>query len=363
MNASRRAPAKDPILALGEDLKRGEELFPVFLFAGEDFDSMELALAELESAFSPQEKIVLSGFEHPLSKALEHGMSVSMFSMGAAQLVLVRHAEAYQGRKSQSAPFAPTEAELAALERYLNSPSRDVLMVFMFNTQPPKPKKRGKDFYSLVSKHAKSYEFNLPRTTREATQRAASIFKQYGLVADAQIVSALVDECGTDTAQMRQSIEKIFLYLGAQPNQRVTAEALEQVVIHTKLSNIYALQDAFATGDMNGALLALHDILRQKEFDSVRILVYLQIRIREIYSIAYRLHRNASPREISASAGRRAWLVDKLIQQARRHSLQTWEALLNLLYQTDVRIKSSPLPAEALIEEAVISGCQMLAAS
>jgi len=357
--------------ALKQSLKKGGDLFPCYLLYGEDIDAVAEGLQVIRDAYIGPNPMgvtesVLSGYEHSLDAALDLVSAPSL--LAGTQFVVVRHAEAIfpktRNTKKKAAPKRPAKKKKKAqpaseLERfisYLGSPVQGTVLVMVYEGKPDMRLKHIKAFENT----GQAYGFFPPKNEREAYYWLKSQMTKEGLQASDRVMRTLVDECGTDTTQLRQNLQKLSLYLGENGSE-VTMEALENVVIHTKIHTIYALQDAVSEGNLTEAIMHLRNILRQKDYDAVRVLVWLQIRLKQLYGMAELAAKRYSPQDIIRMVDAKPWLADKLMGYTRRRPVRVWAEAVHELYMADRGIKSSPLPADAIVEQAVIRICNLVA--
>ena len=367
--------ALNPLPLLAEKLKAGDHLFPYYLLYGEDTDDMEAALDMIRASYLRDDaarfnETVLSGFEHDMDQVLALCQAPSL--LAGNQLVVVRHAEAYfkgKGDNPQSddpdAPEADAPKEKPRrdtgdkahqrLQSYLEKPARFSLLVLLYEGEPNHTFKAIK----TLEESGQAIGFHQPRDTRGAYYWLKERMERVGMRASDQVLSAMVDHIGLDTVQLKQNITKLALYLEGKGGE-VPLEAVEQVVIHTKVHSIYALQDAVSSGDLAEAIAHLRNILRQKDYDAVRVLVWLQIRLRQLYHIAVLKSRGLSGERLFKAADIKPWLGDRLLAMALRRPPGLWAEAVAVMYEADRLVKSSPLPAETRVEEAVVRVCRMV---
>ena len=354
---------------LKQDLKKGVNLFPCYLLYGEDVDALDEGLQAIRHAYigshsSGVSESVLSGFEHGIDKVMDLVSSPSLFA--ATQFVVVRHAEAMfpkgtgskkssTAKPKKSAKKSSPTTELDRFITYLTSPMPGTILVMVYEGKPDMRMKYVKAFDNA----GQAYGFFPPRNEREAYYWLKSQITKDGLRATDSVLRTLVDECGTDTTQLRQNVQKLALYLG-ENGQDITMEAVESVVIHTKIHTIYALQDAVSEGNLSEAISHLRNILRQKDYDAVRVLVWLQIRLKQLYAMAELAGKRYSPQDIVRMVDAKPWLADKLMGYVGRKPLRIWAAAVHELYLADRGVKSSPLPADAIVEQAIIRICGLI---
>ena len=356
---------------LKQDLKKGGNLFPCYLLYGEDVDALDEGLQAVRNAYvghhsSGVSESVLSGFEHGIDKVLDAVSSPSLFA--GTQFVVVRHAEAMfprgaGNRKAQKAKPArkntkkkpQASTELDRFISYLTSPMPGTILVMVYEGKPDMRMKYVKAFDNA----GQAYGFFPPRNEREAYYWLKGQITKEGLRATDSVLRTLVDECGTDTTQLRQNLQKLALYLGGD-GQEITMEAVENVVIHTKIHTIYALQDAVSEGNLAVAITHLRNILRQKDYDAVRVLVWLQIRLKQLYAMAELAGKRYTHQDIIRMVDAKPWLADKLMGYVGRKPLRIWAAAVHELYLADRGVKSSPLPADAIVEQAIIRICGLI---
>jgi len=198
---------------------------------------------------------------------------------------------------------------------------------------------------------------------------------------DEEAVAGILTRMGTSMRGLVSEMEKLLLYVGAQPAVR-TADVLE-VFSHSREANIFDLTNAVSGRDAGKALLALRSLLTQRE-PAPLILNVLAGEIRNLIiarsaldrwldgkldpalpfeTFRFRvLPRLKEPRD--GDDGSAAKLLDmnpfrafNLLKGGSRFSLDRLIHGLEAIHETDLALKTSGHPEALLLEQLLIKIC------
>ncbi len=290
--------------------------------------------------------------EASLAMVLEDACSLSLFA--GRRLIRVRNAEAALPRGRGGEDSESGAAGAAELERYLKSPTPEVVLVFEasrfgFEGEDKTRLERVRKFYAAVPAVVEC----APLTAERARQFARNLARRAGLeIGDAEL-DLLVEALGAEAARIAAEIEKLAVW--AAEGRAVTAQDVARLVPEARTATIFALTEALGEGDRTRALEVLDTLIRQGE--------YLPLALSSL-STLFRLALAAReagwnrPEQIQAQAGRlgvRMWpsRAQQVHRTASRFSARRLAAALQLIYAADKALRDVR-PDDRLVAEDLI---------
>jgi DNA polymerase III subunit delta len=168
-------------------------------------------------------------------------------------------------------------------------------------------------------------------------------FRRHGRAADQAAVTAVLEHAGTDVSVIA---EKVAQVVAAAPAGRIGAAQVDEVVSGHGSRGTFAVADAMCARDPQQALVLLRGAL-EAGLEPLLILGGLAYRLRSIVAAASGVAGDVG---LKVSQGQARHL------EAARRNFGPGElsAAFRTLADADVGLKSSDLPAELVIERAVV---------
>jgi DNA polymerase-3 subunit delta len=234
--------------------------------------------------------------------------------MAPRRVVIVMQGETLLAPKRESEAVARA---LEQLETLLRTPQPCTTLVIAAGPVD----KRGR-LYKLLARQATVVECGVLEDRADAERWVRNRISAGG----AEIVPAgarlLAERCGTDVRRLRNDVDRLLLYALGQKS--ITLDDVRQIVGPESLQDDWAMTNAIEAGDSAAAL-------RQA---------------------ALLLDAGAVPEKILGQLG---WLVRTKFPAIAPRRLQS---AVDLLFRTDVELKSSPADPRVLIERVVLELCE-----
>lgn len=244
-------------------------------------------------------------------------------------------------REAQALP-----AEMArALAAELEGPAPEALVVLLATSTG-----RIQKLARAVKAAGGRVDVNPPRDWEHAKwrQRVADEVARHGRTIDNDAVDALLERAGTDVNTVAEKVAQ--LAVGA-PEGAITAEQVDRFVIGHGSRGAFAVADAMCERDPQRALQLLRGALEAGD-DPLMVLGALAYRLRTVVAVAAGLHRSPQSEtglRISDGQARRLHGV------RRNFGAGELTAAFRVLADADAEIKGGQLPAELVIERAVLA--------
>lgn len=238
---------------------------------------------------------------------------------------------------------------------------------------------RATAFYKACAAAGEVHDFNPPEKgfqAQQATQAyVAEIVAQAGLQFDSAAMEAFRLRCSDDARQIHNEVEKLAIYAGDRT--RITADDVRAIVSPTRESLAWDLSDQFGQRNLLGALAIIRQLTEQRE-SPIGLVIMVEGRIRDLIVmrqciekrwLTVKQGRDRVFTDWQPSAEADAWLgslgkdpraanpyrTSILAGQAVKYSLEELIQAHRLITDAHEKMVSSGVPAEILLEHALIA--------
>ena len=309
---------------------REGQLFPVYLFSGEEEYVKASALKQLEAAvIDPALREVNLTLLGPSAGAEEIcAQCETVPCMGEKRLVIVEDSMFLTKSKSE---------EEERLLTYLESPADFTVLVFCAAA----PDKRRKLFKAL-QKYTVDFA---PLSSPELIRWIEKTFKSSGLSIERSDALFLTEYADSRPEALCSELEKLSCYV---KEGQVKREDILAAVTPCKEYNIFKMTDAVTERDAQKALALLSGMLVQKE-EPLYILGAVSRQYRQLLRFKLLQQEKAQKQEIIAALGIRDFVFARLQRTCEKLSEQKLKQAVDLCYEADEGLKTGKqLPAVAL---------------
>jgi DNA polymerase III subunit delta len=317
-----------------------EELKPVYLLAGSDRPKIDRALHRLRSRFAADAVELRSAADVSGEDVVATANALGLFATGG-RLIVVDGVEAWKAEDAKAiaaylkAPVPETTLALVAVELKKDAPLAKVV--------------------------APTGELLIWEIAKKGLQGwVAEQFKLQGAIADGETCRTLLELVGDDLYELATEIDKLATWAAGE---RITADAVEELVAARAEASSFALTDAWGARDVAGVLRAAERLLERTPDPRSRTIPRVAA---TLTSHAARL-RNCQALEAEGltakdAAGRlkqHPFYVQKLYAQARNFTPDELRDATVRLAQLDHALKGgSRLTGELELERALIETTQ-----
>jgi DNA polymerase-3 subunit delta len=340
-----------------------DKLRPVYLVLGEERLLVDRVVRAIRDA---AQRGGIAGFnedkftagEAPIGAVLTACRMLPM--MAPRRLVLVRGLDRWEKKDDDDAPpraetkaagkkGRPEAAPLDELADYTKDPPPSTVLLLV------SPKLHGqrrlvtaaKKGGFLVSCEPLSREA-LPgwieRTAREKGHRIAP-----------EVADLLAEIAGPELGYVADSVERLSLYVGGK--EPITEDAVAAVVTRVRQSSVWELIDEVGRRNTARALTVLADVFDPRD-GGLRLLGALAWSIRQLVKFDSAMRAGADPRDAAQRAGMSPFKANDAVRTVRGMPPGTLPSWLRLLAETDLALKSSRRPAQAVLETMLVEMCK-----
>jgi DNA polymerase-3 subunit delta len=181
---------------------------------------------------------------------------------------------------------------------------------------------------------------------RELPALVTFFAKEEGKVLNPNDARILIERIGPDLLALKNQVTLLSLFVG--DNRVITSEDIQKLFADTAEKESFALTRALSDQDRTAAYSLLHKLLKQGEAP-VRLLALLSRHFRLLLKSKLLLKRGESPSGVASALRLPPFIIDQYLMQAQSFSWKQFIRIYQDLFATDRALKSSPLPAEALL--------------
>lgn len=249
---------------------------------------------------------------------------------------------------------ALTESDFKLLLQFCEDISPSAVLIFTMPTSGSEPKKGAEKKPSKLSKLAE---------TVKKYGTAVEFPKREGLALERQLVnwasrsdcelsplnaSKIIALCGTDMTALKNEMDKLCAYTGKGV---ITEDTIKLLVSQNTEVRIFALSDCIGSGDYNGAYKQLYGLFGQNEKPEVILSVLSSVYI-DMYRAKVASESGKTTSELASDFkyGRREFLLKNAGKRASGYSTQGLRRILNVILETDMKLKSTPSDRQILLE-------------
>ena len=322
---------------------KARALRPVYLFFGEEEFLQRRALTRLQEALSqeaaePVARTLFDATETKLAEVLGEARTPVLW--GGRQLLVVSAAERYKA------------ADLQPLAIYLEHPGREVCLILVASGLKTREVERHSVWGRLAKLDAALGFFRLKegQLPRWLAEEAARRGKELPLAS----ARGLIEAVGADLTELAQELDKLALYVGAEPV--ITPADVAELASRSRSHTIFELVEALGGGQTVRALNILGHLLDLGE-PPPKVLVMLARQVRLLLKAKEAAQASTAPSDLAAALGVPGMVAEKLVRQAGNFPRPRLVDLLLALNRTDGGLKRSAAPDRLLLEVAVMELC------
>jgi DNA polymerase III subunit delta len=332
------------------------KLLPVYVVAGEEALLRDEVVAELRrsslaggvAAFNEDK---FTAGEVDVETIVAAARTVPM--MAPRRFVLLRSAERWEG------PDAPTRADAKAgadtspfdrLAEYAAAPVESSCLVIVATKLDGRRK-----FVAAARKQGFLVSCD-PLDTRSLPAWIATRCAAKGHPIDRDIAERLAAVAGPQLSSLSDAIERLSLYVG--PGSPISEEAVSACVTRVRMADGWAMVDAVGARDLGRALTTLADAYDPRE-RGLPLLGALAWSVRQLARFQAEVAAGASTEEAARLAGAfNLYRTRELSAKARAMRPKEVERWLLVLGETDLALKGSRRPADAVLEDMLTRLCR-----
>ena len=226
-------------------------------------------------------------------------------------------------------------------------------VVFLFETVAWKPDKRYKKLWDAVDDNGTVVEF-AKQNQRDLIAWIGRHFASRGKRIATDLCAYLIDITGGTMTALASEISKIAAYSGADEIKKSDIDAVTEPVMDAV---VFHMTDAMSRGDYGFAMTKLQQLLKMQE-EPIGILGAIGNHFRRLSTARTLLDNGRNASELMKLCGMQDYAARKTMDAARRFQPAFLKKSMELILETDIRMKTSFDEKERLLEMLVLQLAQ-----
>ena len=338
--------------AASAEAKAGK-LRPVYVVLGEERLLRERVVAELRAAslgagIAAFNEDKFTAGETDVDTVLSAVRTVPM--MAPKRFVLVRSAERWDSGGGDDEGEKPTSSPLDKVAEYLKAAVDSTCLVIVAQ------KLDGRRKLAQIAKKQGIVVQCDPLDARTLPGWIVDGCAKRGHVIDRDTAAFLAEIAGHELAYLDDCLERLSLYVGA--NNRIDEAAISTCVARVRAADTWAVVGAVGNRDLRAALAALADAYDPRD-RGLPLLGALAWSVRQLAKYKAAVDDGAGHDEAARKAGafipQRAFELRDRAKQLRARDVDRW---IVVLAETDLALKGSRRPPEAVLEDMITQLCR-----
>lgn len=310
----------------------------VYLFEGIEENMKQTALAAVEKALLPEglEELNRTLMDKPDTDSVIAAAETMPF-MADKRLLILR----------DQPGLASTGADCDdRLIEYLPHLPDTAVLIFLHRGKAAGNRK----LYKAVAKCGQVVTFD-KLTEGELNRWIVQQFQAQNKLCAPATASLLAFTSGSDTALLETEIHKIAAYTGDRGG--VTDDDVRAMATRSMECTVFQMLDAVVAGQKGHAFRLMTDLLRNGE-ERIGILAMLLRQYRMLQHLKIMQYEKIPPQEIPGRLGVSSYAVNNYVRQAKSLSGGKVKRAVQLLLDTEYRIKSGQLNQQGALEAALL---------
>ena len=328
--------------------KKGE-ILPVYVVTGDETFLRDQVIAELRAAsllggIAEFNEDRYNAGEVDADRVIAAARTVPM--MAKRRFILVRGAERWEGSGNDDDRVAP----LDRIAQYASAPVDSTCLVLSAAKLDGRRK---------LAAFAKKQGFLVVCDVLDARALGPWILERArakGHAMERDVAELVAEIAGPELGYVNDVMERLSLYAGA--GEAITEAAVSECVARVRMADTWALVDAIGRRDLAAALIMLADVYDPRD-RGLPLLGAVAWSIRQLARYEAAVSRGASHDEAAKRAGVfQPHRARELASKSKAFRPKELERCLLVLAETDLALKSSRRPADAILEEMLTRLCR-----
>ena len=327
-------------------------LLPVYLVTGSEQWLRDEVVAELRSAalsggVAAFNEDKFTAGEVDVDRVVAAARTVPM--MAKRRFVLVRSAERWDSTASGDSDDGKKESPLDRLIHYIEHPVESTCLVIVA------AKVDGRRKLATVAKKQGFVVQCEPLDSRKLAAWVVAQCMTRGHAIDREVADLLSELAGPEMAYLNDAVERLSLYVGA--GAPIMEHDVSTCVARVRTADTWALVDAVGARNLGAALRLLSDVYDPRD-RGLPLLGALAWSIRQLARFQAAMEAGMGQDEAAKVAGvYQPFRARELAQKVKAFRAKELERWLLILAETDVALKSSRRPADAILDDMLTRMC------
>lgn len=324
--------------------KRGEVL-PVYVISGTERYLRDLLVhairdAALAGGLAELNEDKFTAGEGSVDRLLSAARTVPM--MAKRRFVLLRSADRWESNEGEDSP-------LDQIGEYAKKPADTTCLVVVADRLDKRRR-----LAALARKEGFFIECE-PLPARELPQFVVEQAKARGHTIDVDAAALVAELAGPELGPVVDAVERLSLHSG--PGNPITEDAVADCVARIRTADTWQLVDAVGRRDLGTSLRLLADVYDPRD-RGLPVLGALAWSVRQLARVQAAMDAGASPDDAARRAGVMPFRVREIVSRAKQLRSAETQRWLMVLAETDVALKGSKRPSNAILEDMLTRLCR-----
>ena len=271
-----------------------------------------------------------------LNNILEDAATISLF--GDKKIIIIDNSFIFSTIKRKK------EIETDELEKYLDNPNPDTIIIFISNDENINNVKK---IVKKIKKVGKVIEFNDNNISKEALIKES--FKEYKI--DVETLKLFEDRVGSDLSVIQNEIDKIKIY--KDDDKYITADDIENLIVKRYEIDIFDFIDKIIYKKTDEALTMYYEMLKYNE-EPIKIISILADNFRLMYQAKELSKTGYNNFDIGNILEENPYRMKYVLIKSKEYTSDRLLKLINDLADLDLNIKTGKIDKELGLELFII---------
>lgn len=225
-------------------------------------------------------------------------------------------------------------------------------VILTYETMEFKPDKRQKKLWEALS-GGQIIEF-AKQDQRDLISWVGRHFAAKGKKISSDLCGYLIEITDGTMTSLAGEIEKISAFSGAETICKADIDAVTEPVLDAV---VFSMTDMIAAGDYGNALITLHKLFKMQQ-EPIVILAAVGSHLRRLGTARTLLERGGTPSELAKLCSMADFAARKSMDSARRFQPKFFKKAMELVLETDMKMKTSFDDSQRLLELLILQLAQ-----
>ena len=322
------------------------EISPIYLLFGSEGYFIEETIKRLKANFSKDsegEVVTFDLEETTIEEVIYEADTLPFFS--ESKLIIAKNAFFLKATEKGKEKVVHN---LATLEDWLKNPSPTAVTVFIAPYEKLDERKK-------VTKAMKQYANVIEAVSLQEHDIKSWIIQEAGrhgkTISDSAIQS-LLEMGGTNLVHLQNEIEKLATYIGEE--HEIDEQTVRLLLVRTLEEDVFALGNAYLSGNKSVAIEIYHDLLKRKE-DPLKLNALIASQVRLMVQISHLKKKGYHAQQIANQLKVHPYRVKLLMDHPLLHHEQKLLKALNDIATVDLQLKTLSGNRERILELFLLS--------
>lgn len=258
--------------------------------------------------------------------------------------IIIKSDDLFKASKKEDNLEIDNKTDISILEKYLNSPCDNSVLIFVSMSGVDKRKK----IYKQISKVGKVVD--IPELNKkDMVYKCIELLKKDGYSIDYETANVIVETSYVNYDILLNEIEKINILL---KKGLIVKKDLKGVISESLNGNIYNYINSIINRDLKGAFESEKDF-NQLKIDPIVVLITLAKEFQTMYLI--KTHNNIN--DIQGLLHKEQWQIETNIKNASNYTVNELKNIIIKLCDYDVKLKKGEINKDFILSMIALDFC------